>query len=638
MKEKEINIIALEFPYNIITRPGMFIGSTDKPDVILREAVDNSIDELMGSVKCNKLDIQLKAGTDSTWYIVSDNGRGIPIILDEDKSITKTELAVGTVNAGSKFTSDDISVGLNGVGISACNALSDKFLMLSKITGDNYDKSIPSVKDLWNNTKDVDINQPFYYIYYECGIKKDEGSDLKVNIESKFGITYPNGMSTVTAFVPSPSIWKSCDASYNKRSLSYVGIILKKFYNKDCEVTINGKLANENFIPYRYEYVTDVVKTDGEKTRQAKFYINFDVDKDLSIQDLSGSINSLIVDRGIHIDWARRAYSEALKLQYGIQHDYLLAGLKLNIICLTGNTDFSSQTKERCVKIDNLYVDEILPYLTKEFRKVFSDNNNYFLNHVARLNEYAESLTKISAINKVKAVVGTVDGGNRVRSKLPSSVRDAASNDRSKCDLYICEGKSAGGTLIKARNPEYVAVLGLRGIPLNSVNLDLDAIMDNEEMCGIVTAIGAGVNEYFKLENCRYGKIVLAADSDADGCKINSMLLGFIARKMTFLLSDGRVFIALAPLYQQGNKLVYPGEDPKSILDMSKSYKRYKGLGEINVAEAKEFFFNEDTRRFIKVTVENLPYVFELLTSTSARKDLMMENKVIIDKYNTGII
>lgn len=638
MEDKEINIIALEFPENVRTRPGMYIGATDCPDVILREAVDNSVDELMGSKSCTKVDIQVKSGKLGDWYVVADNGRGIPIILDEDKGITKTELAVGSLNAGSKFRkgADDVSTGLNGVGVSCTNALSNRFVILSRITDNNAHKSIKAVSDLYRSSSN--LVELFYVLEYAKGIKVNETALDKSTIESTYGFNFPEGMSTITAFIPDDTIWKSIEANYSKKALSYVGIILNKFYNKDCDIKIDGISVDTTFEPYGFEFIKEVKVTEGDKTRSAKFYINFDVDKDLSVSDYSGSINSLIVNRGIHIDWAKRSFQDALKTHYHILHDYTWCGLKINVVCLTSNTDFSSQTKERCVKIDNLYIDEVMPELACEFHNIFAKNEDYFKTHVQRLNEYADSINKISAINKVKQVVGTVDGGNRVRSKLPSSVKDAASNDRSQCELFIVEGQSASGTMLKARNPEIHAIMELRGVPLNSINLDLDTIMDNEEMCGIVTAIGSGVNEYFRLENCRYGKVILSADSDPDGERINSMILGFIARKMTFLIEAGMVYIALAPFYAQGNTYAYPGEDYRTIIDMNKPFTRIKGIGEASVIQAKEWYFDVNKRRLIQIKANNLDYVFSLLTSSYERKNLMIRKNIIIDKYGTGIL
>lgn len=639
MEEKSIDIVALDFPLSVRTRPGMYIGATDVPDVILREVIDNSVDELMGSVKCSKIDIQLKEGQSGSWYVIADNGRGIPILMDKEKGVTKTELAVGNLNAGSKFHKgkDDISAGLNGVGVSCTNALSYRFMILSKITDSNYKDSIPEVRKLYESTnKGFEM---FYVLEYTQGVKVNEFAAIRENIMNAFGFSFPSGMSTVVAFVPDPAIWKSTVASYSVKALSYVKVILDKFYNKTAQITIDGKLVDKVFEPYSIEFIKEVNVHDDYENRDknAKFYINFEVAKDLSQYEVTGSVNSLIVNRGLHVDCAVRAFKEALRDHYHLTHDVLTAGLLMNVIVLTSEMDFSSQTKERCVKLDGLTGQEIITELRCEFHNMFAKDEDYWKTHIVKLNELADTMNKISAISKVKQVVGTVDGGNRVRSKLPSSVKDAASNDRTQCELFIVEGKSASGTMLQARNPEFHAILELRGVPLNAINLDLDTIMDNPEMCGIITAIGAGVNEYFRIENCRYGKVILAADSDIDGEKINSMILGFIARKMEFLLDDERVFIALAPLYQQGKTYVYPGEDPADILDMNKPFKRFKGIGEVNVAEARDFYFNEN-RNLLMVTKANLSYVFNLLTSSSYRKDLMMKAKVVSDPYNTGII
>ena len=124
----------------------------------------------------------------------------------------------------------------------------------------------------------------------------------------------------------------------------------------------------------------------------------------MSIQDYSGSVNSLIVDRGRHIQYVQSAWDEALRRQFGITHSYPRAGLKLNVIAMCGEVDFSSQTKENCVKLDGLTITEVQDYLVKEFIKIFKKNPEYFEVHISRLNEYVSSLTQISTINKIKSM------------------------------------------------------------------------------------------------------------------------------------------------------------------------------------------------------------------------------------------
>lgn len=636
IKDEEINIKELVYPVNVRTRLGMYLGSNENPDVALREVIDNAIDELFGYSKCDKVDIQIQSGKKGGWYIVADNGRGFPIIMDEEKGITKVELAMTTLNAGSKFKSNgNVSGGINGVGASAVNAVSNRYVVLSKITNKNFNKSIKAVENLFNTNSTAEM---FYCIEFEKGIKVYEDALTKSEAVHKYEFDFPDEMSTIVGFIPDDTIWKSTIANYNKRALSYVQVILKKFYSKEVIITIDGKEVDDSFEPYAFEFIKEVKVTNGDKSKEAKFYVNFDVDKDLSVHELTGSINSLIVNRGLHINYLEEIFKQALKIRYKISHNYTWCGLKMNVICLAPNVDYSSQTKERVTKIDDLDYSEVYEVLVHEFYKIFADNNEYFETHVQRLNEYYQSLQDISAIQKVKNLVGTVDGGSRVRSKIPSNVRDAASNERSKCELFVCEGRSAASTMLQARDPMIHAILPLRGVPLNTINADLERIMDNPEMASMITAIGYGVNEYYNMDSLRYGKIIMAADSDADGSKIASMLIGFCAYKMTGLIDAGRVYVALAPLYQQGNVLVYPGEDPKDILDMSKPFKRYKGLGELNVSEAKEFFFNVDTRKLIRITPNNYDYVFELLSNSYHRKELMIKNGIVTDKFSIGIL
>lgn len=521
------------------------------------------------------------------------------------------------------------------------NALSTNFVILSKLTDSNYNKSISIVEKLY------DPNNPnqYYFLEFSQGIKSGEGVITRDEVLEKYGFSFPEGQSTITAFIPDPEIWTEIKASYNKKSLHYVSLILDKFYGKKASIKIDGKEVTKDHNPFQFDFIQEIslpgTKLDANGDliqRTAKFYVNFETSNDLNYSDVSGSINSLIVNQGIHINYAKKAYEDALKLVFDIQHDYILNGLKLNVVCISPSVDYSSQTKERCVKISDLTQNEIVDQLRNQFRSIIKKNREYFELHVQRLNELASSLTKISAIQKVKQVVGTLDAGNRTRSRLPSNVKDCSSENREECELMCCEGKSAEGSILQARDPKIHAVMSLRGVPINGVNLDLDSIMDNVEMKSIITAIGAGVNEYFEMDKCRYGKIILAADSDADGNKINSMILGFLAKKMTFLIESGKVFIALAPLYKQGDILVYPGEDFRTKIDTSKPFKRFKGIGEINPIEAREFYINPSTRKLLQVTMNNLEYVTQLLTLSYFRKDLMVSNNIITDPYNTGVL
>jgi len=648
ISDKEIDIVELEFPVNIRTRSGMYIGSTDNPNVILREIIDNAVDESFGSSTCDQIYIVTNVDMNvspNQYYLIADNGRGIPIILDEDKGITKTKLAMTVLNAGSKFnrTLDTVSTGQNGVGSSCCVALSEEYVICSKVTEANFDKSIPKVKTTWN--KKAPEDELFYVLAFKKGIEYKETAMTYVEIKEKWKLDFPEHMSTVVFFRPDPEIFASTKAVYKAWNLMYLQAVHKLFYGKDVKVIIDNKQPSVDFTPYKFEFMKRIEvpthyddETGNTIYKKAQFYVNFECSTDLSIQELTGSVNSLVVDRGLHLNYVRNAYRNALKRYYNIIHEQLLAGMKINVICLAGEVDFSSQTKENCVKIDGLTEGEVRPILENEFKRIFKENNEYFLDHVERLNAYADSLNKISTINKIKSmVVVASDAGTKTRSKLPSSVKDCSSNDRKNCELYIVEGKSAGGTILKSRDNRYQAVMELRGVPMNSVNADLDQLLQNEEMTSIISAIGVGVNEYFVEDAIRYGKIIIAADADPDGERIASLILGFFAKKITDLIRLGHVYVLDSPLYRQGDKYIYPTEDINSLLDRSKPFKRFKGLGEINVDESKQVLTGPN-RRLIQINLDNVDIALDLLTSSYWRKQLMMQKQIITDKYNIGIV
>ena len=629
-KDKEIEIIHLEFPDNIRTRSGMFIGSTDNPDIILREVIDNSIDELFNCNHANKINIDTKSFDE--WSVISDNGRGIPIQWDSEKEMTKAQMASSLVNAGSKFNKiGTVAVGLNGVGIKATNALSNRFVILSKITESNYKESIPEVESTYNQLAGTD--ELFYVLEYAKGIKIFEGGLAKTTIVEKYSIDFPAGMSTIVAFQPDDTIFTTVRSSYPKKNLYYLKTIFNKFYNKDISVILNGvEVANE-FVPYKFEFLSEII---SQKTKdKIRFYITFDVDTNMNVTDYAGSVNSLVVDRGVHIDRARECYWSALKSKFGIEHDYITNGLKMLVIVLAGEVDFSSQTKERLVYLSGAKYEDCEP-IRSEFKRIFRANEQYFKEHVDRLNAYAESLTKISTITKIKNTIAmSSEMGDKIRSKVPKNVLDASSANRKECELLIIEGKSAGTQLRKKRDSKTQAIFFLRGKPLNAINADLDTLFANEEMKNIIIAIGCGVNEVHSLENPRYDKVILCADADPDGLYISSLMVGMFAKKMSFLIRNRMVYVLKAPLYKQNGKYYYLGDD-MSDFDKTKPFKRFKGLGEMSEEEVKECIVNKETRRLTCITEEQVQYALELLTSTTARKNLMIERGVLVDKYNVG--
>jgi len=628
-------IIKLNYPDNVRTRPGKLIGSTENCSVLLRECIDNSIDELFNTKSCNRINIE---NINNERYVIIDNGSGMPIEWDPQYNCTKAELAIAHLDAGSKFkkTLSTVSVGMNGVGVSAVNALSSKFILLAKVTESNYNTSIPEVKSKYESSKGLKL---FYFLEYEYGIKISEGVSSVSELEEKFNLKISSDDSTITIFEPDKGIFESTGANLPTRNLKYLKFVCSEFYNKSINILFNGTQLDNTYEPYTHQFKSKIHYVDYyEKIHEAIFYISFKISPHLDETDFSGSVNSLSVNYGMHLDYAKKAWVDALKKIYAIQHNHFYPGWTMNVIVMAGEVDFSSQTKERLTYLDGLTYNNVKTQLIDGYVKIIKSNRKEFDAHVNRLNEYAASLTKISTINKIKDMIVISDMGDntKVRSKLPSNVYDASSNNRSKCTLYICEGESAGGNLIMARDERYDAVIPLRGVPLNAVDVDLDTVFDNAEMTGLISTIGAGVDELHSLKNPRYSKIVITSDADVDGMKITALILGLFGSKMSFLIDNEMVYVAEPYLYKQGKNYYYLDEFDK--LDKNKPFTRFKGLGEMNSDELYSNLMDPETRRWKLITGDDMEYALNILTNSSTRKDLMIKNNILEDPYELGIL
>lgn len=182
---------------------------------------------------------------------------------------------------------------------------------------------------------------------------------------------------------------------------------------------------------------------------------------------------------------------------------------------------------------------------------------------------------------------------------------------------------SAGGTVVKARNREFHAILKLRGKPKQTTKIDYKAMLQNEEMKDFVSSIGMGIDQMYSLENPRYGMIIIAADADADGAFIAASILATCGTHMKFLLEAGMVYVALSPLYYQEGRYIYPGEE--HLLNRKKGFSRFKGLGEMNPSQLRDTLLDKTKRRLIRVTTDNVEEAIRLMSFSNAKKSLMWD-------------
>jgi DNA gyrase/topoisomerase IV subunit B len=662
MIDSKIEIKLLDYPENVRTRSGMYVGGLEDSSVIFREIIDNAFDESYACSWCNQVLI------DQNWngyHLVMDNGRGLPIVMSPDKpGQTMADLAVSCLHSGSKFdTSDSSRVGQNGVGSAVCNALSESFIVLSRVTQDNYDKSIKAVYDLWNSTGPRSKKELYYIVAYERGYKVYEGAGKKKDIESQIfagcpkGYSeLPEGYSTIILFKPDPTLFESTKSKVPVRNIQYFLLIQEKFYKRKINVIVNGESLGGTFQPYKYEVLRTIVPADTSKNKFVSMYLTFEVDPSLGGRTTEGSVGGLVTDSGHHIQIAECCFEEALRSEFRIKHRCIFNGLKMCVVVLAAETIFDSQTKTRLKSITKVKASDFGD-VVKDIIKVFRSDPDYWGQHVEKLNYLAESMKSLSAVEKAEKLKSgtTAAAGYKLRSELQGKFVDAIAgqSERYMCELFIVEGNSAGGSLTDGRKgPKYHAVLPLRGRVVNTEGMDEDKMLDNKEMYTLFKAIGLGLDinnvmssattqeEAMELlrKNARYGKIIISTDADADGSIIASGLLYTFSRFARFMIDLGMVYLIESPIFSQDGKYFFPsdptvdGEIPVG-LNLKKHFRRYKGLGSLNSDEVYEAFYNPAKRRLIQVTPDGIDYAMSLVEDIQNRKNLLVSKGILGNPY-----
>lgn len=663
-KTEDLEIRFLKPVDAVRKRPGMYIGATDNANVLLREIVDNSTDEIYAGYGNSVI---VSNGFNGDWNFVADCGRGIPITFAKDKpNTTQALLSISELHAGSKFEgSDAVRSGLHGCGSSAVNFLSRDYILMSKITEENYDKSIPAVRDCWESAGPRSKKDLFYIVVHQKGKLVFEGAgklnELEKNIFKECGKSYtklPTGLSTIVLFRPDPEIFASVKTELPVKNLQYFLLIQEKFYKKKVEVIVNGQSIRNSFKPYKFEFVKTLIPSNTTDNKQIGYYITFEADENLGKGVEDGSVNGLDCSTGIHMNWTKNLFKAALKDYYKIKHDCLMNGFKFNVVVLANEVNFSSQTKENLRGIKKVTQKDFLE-IVKEFEKVFKKNSDYWNLHITRLNMLADSMKKIGAAEKAQEMIDSARGRDLYKAKLglADGFADATcgKNERMNAELYLCEGLSPGSSLKAGRkSPLYHAVLPLRGKVLNVSEKSAEQMLDNKELSTLFKVIGLGLDshnvtngaktpeEAWKkiCSHSRYGKICIATDADPDGLSIQSLILYNFSKFARFLIDFGMVYIAESPEFIQDGKYFYPSDpkQPGTILPVglnpNKSFEHIKGLGSLDQSEVYDAFYNPATRRLVQVTPEGLDYARKLVEDITKRKQLLIDKGVLTNPFN----
>ena len=579
-------------------RPGMYIGSTGPRGLhhLVYEIVDNSIDEALAGY-CTHIEVEILPGDIIT---VRDNGRGIPVGINEQQGLPAVTVVLTVLHAGGKFGGSGykVSGGLHGVGSSVVNALSEWF--------------------------EVEVSQEGHIHHQRFARGKIE-TDLKV-----IGDTDQTG--TFIRFKPDPEIFQETTV-YDYETLQR-HLRESAFLNAGISITLTDRRDPDNVVEDRFCYeggigsFVEYINESRGLTPVHDMPIHFSTVKDeksaeiaLMYNDgynetiLSYANNVHTVDGGTHETGFKNALTKVFN-EYGRKYNILKdsdkklsgedcrEGLVAVISVKLTDAQFEGQTKS---KLGNTEMTKLVA------GTVYNKLTDYFEENpqIAKL-IFSKALDASRAREAARKAREAARRKSPLESNsLPGKLADCTERDPAKTELFIVEGDSAGGSAKEGRDRTIQAILPLWGKMLNVEKSRLDKVIGNDKLMPVVTALGAGIDEDFNIEKLRYHKIVIMADADVDGQHIRTLLLTFFFRYMRPLIDNGYVYIAQPPLYRlsKGQKHVYCYSDAERDRKMEEmpgaAIQRYKGLGEMDSIQLWETTMDPEHRTMLRVTLDD---------------------------------
>ena len=579
-------------------RPGMYVGGTDVKALhhLVYEVVDNSIDEALAGA-CDQIDVVLHEDGSVT---VEDDGRGIPVGIHPEKKKPALEIVMTVLHAGAKFGGGGykVSGGLHGVGVSAVNALSE-----------------------WCEV-DVKRDGQIHHQRYERGAPM---SPVEV-----IGKVPKKETGTKTTFLFDKNIFKG-DFTYKFetlvqrfREMAFVtrGVTINLLNESDGrEMGFYFEGGVTSFVAYlnlNRTVLHPVVHADKEAEGMGiEVALQYTDAFAESVYSFANTINT--VDGGTHLTGLRAAitrtindYARKSKLlkdsDPNFSGDDTREGLTAIVSIKHHDPQFESQTK---VKLMNAEVQTLVQQVWGESFSEFLEGNPRAAKAIVQ-----KCLTSARARDAAKKARDLVIRKSALESlTLPGKLADCSEKDPNKCELYIVEGDSAGGSAKQGRDRHFQAILPLRGKILNTERARLDKILSNNEVRTLISALGTSVGESFNIEGLRYGRVIIMTDADVDGSHIRTLLLTFFFRYMHLLIEEGHLFVAQPPLYlityKKKKKYAYSDAEREQILkelglDANQgSIQRYKGLGEMNPDQLWETTMDPANRTLLQVTIED---------------------------------
>ena len=597
-------------------RPGMYTD-TSCPNHLIQEVLDNSVDEAI-SGHCTNIKIKIQK---DGFINVSDDGRGMPVDIHPEHKLSGVELILCKLHAGAKFSGDEynFSGGLHGVGVSVVNALSESLQVNIKRDSKEHEMRF-SNGDKKNELKvvgDVGLRNTGTSIKFKPNPEYFESDKIKTN-ELK------HLLKAKAVLCPGLTIDFHDESKKEK---------IKWFYEDGLKSYLEDQSDGIDLI-----LSESIVSSNSSKDQEVEFVINW-TSKPYK-NKLDETYVNLIptAQGGSHLNGFKSGLLDALK-EFCEYRSLLPKGLKINaddvinnaifvVSSKMQNPQFAGQTKERLDSKDHM---TFVSGSTKDILSI------WFNKHTEEGEKIAE-LAIISAQARVKAS-STVERKKTFKGPaLPGKLSDCNSEDLNKTELFLVEGDSAGGSAKQARERSFQAIMPLRGKILNTWDLESSEIIKSQEIKNLSTAIGV-LPGNADVSSLRYGKICILADADSDGLHIATLLCALFLRHFKPLVNDGRIFIAMPPLYRVdcGKEVFYALDElqkDKIVKDFKNkkgkpkiNIQRFKGLGEMNPSQLRETVMDPESRQLVRLSIsatDNANAMMDLLLSKKnapARKE-----------------
>ncbi len=627
------NITVLKGLEAVRKRPGMYIGSTGPDGLhhLVYEVVDNCIDEAMAG-HCDRILVVLEK---NDIMRVEDNGRGIPVDIHPEEGVSALELVLTRLHAGGKFDkgSYKVSGGLHGVGVSVVNALSS--WMEAYVARDGYE----------------------HVQRFETG---NPAAPIK-----RLGETDRRG-TTIRWFADSSIFTETTTYNFDVlatrlRELAFLNsgitIVLRDerlSVPKEIEFRFEGGIRE--FVAYLNENKTvlhpEPIYITGERD---DIIVEVSLQYNDSFSEIMFSFVNDINTRegGTHLVGFKSALTKVLneflknsklskKMEETLSGDDVREGLTAVLSVKVPEPQFEGQTK---TKLGNSEIKGIVENFVNDQLTLFLEQNPAVINQILE-----------KSVLAAKARIAARQARDATRRKnamdssgLPGKLADCSEKDPSKCEIYIVEGDSAGGSAKMGRNRKYQAILSMWGKMLNVEKTRLDRVIGNDKLQPIIASLGAGIADTFNCAKLRYHKIIIMADADVDGSHIRTLLLTFFYRYMTDIIKDGYVYIAMPPLYKISyeKKIFYAYDDSEKERIMATidrdpekvNIQRYKGLGEMNPEQLWETTMDPERRKMMRVRLDDAVEADRTFTTlmgeqVEPRRKFIEENAVYVSNLD----